>query len=357
MKHAALLAPLFLAAFAGGPVDAGAEPPLTFNARFTFYGDNTEFNNRFRDGDTLLGVWGRLFLDTNLNERVTFRMGVFGNQRFGSMDAFEIVRPIFALVLRNRTSRFVVGSLETLEFDAGTGPDRATPHGLLPPLQLETLSFTRPYETGFQWTVRSTRLQQETWINWQRLNTPAQRELLDAGVAGRVALRTHVALGYQWHIVHHGGQQFHSGPVSDSFIGGPGIIIEPRLQSLDRARIEVYGLLSRDVRDRANASSAMNGEAVFARVSGERNGWRGHVIVWRACDVQKEEGDPNYAVAQRDGTRFPATRDYSEVGLTKLFKPADEVIVEASARAYRVEGEYDYSYRILAKVNLKFTVR
>lgn len=347
---------LFVLASVAAAADARAEPPLTFNARFTFYGDNTEFNNRFREGETLLGVWGRLFLDTDLNDRVTFRMGVFGNQRFGSMDALEVVRPIFALVLKNRTSRFIFGSLETLEFDAGAGPDRATPHTLLPPLHLETLSFTRPYETGFQWTVRSPRLQQEIWINWQRLNTPAQRERLDSGVAGRLQLRTPVALGYQWHIVHHGGQQFHSGPVADSMAGGPGLIVEPHVEWLDRARIEVYGLLSRDVRDRANASSALNGAAIFARLSGERAGWRGHLIVWRACDVQKEEGDPNYSVVQRNGRRFRATRDYSEVGLTKLFKPADEVIVEASARAYRVEGEYDYSYRILAKVNLRHRI-
>ncbi|MBI1872330.1 MAG: hypothetical protein HYS05_00400 [Acidobacteria bacterium] len=336
---------------------ARADPPVTFNARLNFYGDNTEFTNRFREGQTLLGVWGRLFFDVDLNEHVTVRGGVFGNQRFGSSSALEMVRPVFALVLRSRTSRFIFGTLETLETSDGFGPDRATLHGLLPLMQVETLSFTRPYENGFQWTVTGSRLRQQAWINWQRLNTPTGRELLDSGVVGRLALKPRVALGYQWHIVHHGGQQFHSGPVSDSFTGGPGLVIEPHVKGLDRASAEVYGFLSRDVRDRERASSALNGLGVFARLAGERAGWRGHLIVWRACDFLKEEGDPNYGVRQRDGTRFRATRDYAEVGLTRAFQPAPEVRVEASARAYRVEGEYDYSYRVLAKANLKFGVR
>lgn len=335
---------------------ARADPPVTFNTRLNFYGDNTEFTNLFRDGETLLGVWGRLFVDVDLNERVTVRGGVFGNQRFGSASAFELVRPVFALVLTHRTSRFIFGTLETLEQDEGAGPDRATPHGLVPPIQVETLSFTRPYEAGLQWTVKGSRVRQETWINWQRLNTPAQRELLDSGVVGRLSLRPRIALGYQWHIVHHGGQQFHSGPVADSFTGGPGLIVEPHVTWLERATAEVYGFLSRDVRDRERASSALNGVSVFARVSGERAGWRGHLIVWRACDYLKDEGDPNYQVLKRDGSRYRSTRDYSELGLTRTFKPADEVVVEASARAFRVEGEYDYAYRVLAKVNMKFHI-
>lgn len=336
---------------------ARADPPVTFNARLNFYGDNTEFTNRFREGQTLLGVWGRLFFDVDLNERVTVRGGVFGNQRFGSASAFEIVRPVFALVLRGRTSRFIFGTLETLEQIDGAGPDRATPHGLLPPIQVETLSFTRPYEAGFQWTIAGARLRQQTWINWQRLNTPTERERFDSGVVGRLALKPRISLGYQWHIVHHGGQQFDSGAVSHSFTGGPGLIIEPRVGGLDRASAEVYGFLSRDVPDRERESLTLNGLGVFARLSGERAGWRGHLIVWRACDFLKEEGDPNYQVLQRDGTRFRATRDYAELGLTRTFQPAPEVLVEASARAYRVEGEYDYSYRVLAKVNLRFVVK
>ena len=35
---------------------------------------------------------------------------------------------------------------------SGIGPDRTSLHGLLPPLQVETLAFLRPYEAGVQWT-------------------------------------------------------------------------------------------------------------------------------------------------------------------------------------------------------------
>ena len=72
-------------------------------------------------------------------------------------------------------------------------PDLGGPHGLLPPLQVETLAFTRPNEGGIQWQVASDRLDQDAWINWQRLNTEEHRERFDAGVRGRVAFRRRAA--------------------------------------------------------------------------------------------------------------------------------------------------------------------
>ena len=89
---------------------AAAQERITFNVDMTFYGDNTEFFNPWREGETLLGTESRLFLDVELNEFVTLRGGIFGDHRFGDDDNFETVRPVLALHLQNDYARFVIGS-------------------------------------------------------------------------------------------------------------------------------------------------------------------------------------------------------------------------------------------------------
>jgi len=59
-----------------GAGSAAAQERITFNVDMTFYGDNTEFFNPWREGETLLGTEGRLFLDVVLNEFVTVRGGL-----------------------------------------------------------------------------------------------------------------------------------------------------------------------------------------------------------------------------------------------------------------------------------------
>ena len=85
----------------------------------------------------------------------------------------------------------------------------------------------------------------------------------------------------------------------------------------------------------------------------ERAGWRGHLIVWRGDDFVKDEGDPNYLSVRRDGSRYRGVRDYSEAGIARTFRPAAGVTLEASARVHRVEGHYEYSYRIIGVTTLK----
>src|ERR671930_57240 len=80
-----------------GPGDASAQdPPLAITADVLFYGDNTEFANEFRRGETLLGNAGRVVLSAGIGNRAALIGGVFGDRRFGG-DSFDLVRPVFAL--------------------------------------------------------------------------------------------------------------------------------------------------------------------------------------------------------------------------------------------------------------------
>ncbi len=325
----------------------------TAAADILFYGDNTEFANRFRDGETIFGASGRVFLDIVVNESVVFRGGFFGLGRFGSHEFLEHAEPLIALEVSRGPSRFLFGSLETVATRHDiAGPDLETPHGLLPVLQRETLAFTRGQEMGLQWLVKSTRIDHDAWINWQRLNTESHRERFDAGYRGAFQLQPSLRLHGQWHVVHEGGQQFGTGAVGDS----QGVAVGLEWSHAVRAgRIVVDGhpVVTRHVPDRENMDAAETGLGIFARGAIEQGPWRGHLIVWRSQDTLKEEGDANYLAQRLDGSMFRKVRDYGEVGVTRQFRPAEGVHLLASVRIHRVESSYEYSYRIVGRVRLR----
>jgi hypothetical protein len=327
----------------------------TAGADLFFFGDNTEFNNPFRVGDTTFGVAGSIFLDTKLNETVTIRGGFFGLGRFGSHDALEHAEPVIALRLTRGASRFVFGSLETMNSRPEVvGPDRETPHGLLPPLQEENLSFTRGQEMGLQWIHESNVLNHDAWINWQRLNTTEHRERFDAGYRSVFEIGSAWQLHGQWHVVHEGGQRFSNGAVSDSQAGAVGLLWLGRPgEGVTQVTIEGHAVGTRDVPDRAAPERSESGLGVFARGTWERGEWRTHLIVWRGHDTMKVEGDSNYLATRRDGTFFRGVRDYGEWGLTRRFRPAPGVHIFAAFRIHRVESQYEYSYRIAGRVRLR----
>ncbi|HEY7500393.1 MAG TPA: hypothetical protein VH740_17865 [Vicinamibacterales bacterium] len=341
----------------GGAPEAAAQEHVTFRADVLFYGDNTEFRNPFREGETIFGVAARPSVVFDVTDRVRLTLGAFGNIRFGDDDAFERARPVVTLTIAGARSKFVLGTLTTPKAAKPSGPDRTGPHGLLPPMQRETLAFDRPYEAGLAWTFEGERLRHELWIDWQRLNTAEHRERFDAGAAADIRLSPAIAIPFQLHIVHEGGQLFPSGPVADSSALATGLVLDGKIHRLDRATLELYAAGSRFVPDRSSPDRTRNGAAFFGRASAERGPWRGHLIVWRGKDFIKDEGDPNYLSMRRDGTRYRGMRDYAETGLTRSFTPAKDVILEASARLHRIEDRYEYSFRILAAVAVAVKLR
>jgi hypothetical protein len=356
IRRARLLAAAAVLAWAPA-TSVEAQGDLRITTHVLLYGDNTEFRNPFREGETIFGAAARVSLEADIGDRATLSLGVFGNQRFGSEDAFELVRPIIRLAIRGRRSVFAFGAMAPSPHTEATGPDLHGPHGLLPPLQRETLAFDRPYEAGFQWTFSGARLDHDIWLNWQRLNTPEHRERLDGGVGGNWRLTRHLSLPFQMHIVHEGGQLFASDAVADSVAGGLGLRLNGAFSGVDRASLEALVLASRYVPDRSTPQASRSGAGFFTRAAVERAGWRGHLLFWRGDDFVKQEGDPNYMALRRDGTRYRGVRDYSEAGLTRIFRPADRLTIHASGRLHRTEKHYEYSYRILAVTAMTWTLR
>ena len=321
-----------------------------------FYGDNTEFRNPFREGETIFGAALRAAVAVAFNERTQLTLGFFGNRRFGSENAFDLARPIIALRIGTDDNAFTFGTLSAPQPGVPPGPDRTGPHRLLPPLQRETLAFERPYEAGFEWTFTRGRLHHHAWIDWRRLNTPEQRERFDTGMNGALKIDSRTSVPFQLFIVHEGGQQFDAGPVNDSLAAAAGIKVEGPLAHAVQTSLEVYGLAARDIPDREQSARTLDGGGFFGRAAAQFSGWRGHLLFWRGKLVVTREGDPNYLSLRRDGSIYRGTRDYAEAGVTRTFRPAAGVLLEASGRLHRVEKHYEYSYRIVATANAKWLV-
>jgi hypothetical protein len=325
----------------------------TAAADLLFYGDNTEFANPFREGETLLGVAGRVYLDAALNDAVSIRGGVFASGRFAAHGPLDSYEPMIALEVKRGGSRFLFGSLETMQSAAAVaGPDRETLHGLLPPIQDERLVFTRGQEMGLQWLVARHGFEHDAWINWQRLNTAAARERFDAGYRAGIGLAPALTLHGQWHVVHEGGQQFASGAVSDSQAGAIGAAWRGALGGGDLT-LEAHGVGTRQVPDRERPALTEGGFGVFTRGAFARGAWRAHLVVWRGHDAIKAEGDPNYLSLRLTGRIDRKTRDYGEVGLARQFTPAPGVALLAAVRLHRVDARYEYSYRIEGRVRIR----
>lgn len=336
---------------------AFAQEHVVLSSDVLLYGDNTEFRNPFREGETIFGAAARVAAGLELNSRATVTLGVFGNQRFGADSAFELVRPVISLAVTGDRSVFVFGTLPGRRSDAASGPDRMGPHALLPPLQRETLAFVRAYEPGLQWRFEGSRLRHEAWLEWQRLNTAEHRERFDAGLAAELRASAALTIPFQLHVVHQGGQLFASGPVADSVAAAAGLRLQRTIGAASLASIEGYALLSRYVPDRASPERSRDGTAFFSRAAIERGGWRAHLIVWRGRNFVKDEGDENYLSQRRDGSRYRGTRDYAELGAARRFQLAPGASLEVSARLHRIERYVEYSYRVTSTINARARIR
>lgn len=330
---------------------------MTLQSDAIFYGDNTEFHNPFREGETIFGAAVRIVAIVDVTGRVTLTAGAFANQRFGSENAFEQVRPVLSLNVHGRRSAFIFGALPPQTSSVPVGPDRAGPHGLLPPLQRETLAYDRPFENGLAWNFDGARVKEHFWLAWQRLNTSEHRERFDGGINASLQASEHVTLPLQMHVVHEGGQLYASGSVNDSAALAVGVDLHRMWAGQSGIGMEMYALGSRYVPDRSRGDLSRDGVGALARASAEWPGWRAHVIFTRGRNFITDEGDRNYLAIRLDGTRYRGIRDYAETGLARRFTLAANAMIEASGRLHRIEGHYEYSFRILSILAPSWNIR
>ncbi|HLQ77544.1 MAG TPA: hypothetical protein VK210_09320, partial [Terriglobia bacterium] len=256
--------------------------------------------------------------------------------------------------------QFIMGTLEN-SISSEQGPDRMGPHGLLPPIQVETYAFTRAYESGMQWKHQG-RVVSDLYIDWQKLNTPQQREKFNAGFVSKAAVKGPLSLGGQFQYVHQGGQLFDVGPLSDSVAGAAGVILDQDHTLFGgRVTAEFYYANSKNVPERGNAATELPGHGEFLRTAYEVRGVRMYGIGWWAHNFVKMEGDPNYGQELSTGGYDSSVHTsqghrYYETGVSRRFYPDRMAWIEPAFRLHWTNGHLDYSYRITAALNFNYSL-
>ncbi len=341
----AFLAPL--AAAETEPQPAAEPLELAWGADLAFFGDNTEFSNPFREGETIFGAQVRTWLEMRPFERASFHVGVFADQRFESDADFEL-QPLLGFRYSGEHTDFLVGTLETVER-----------HGFLEVLFNSQLELTRPVESGVQLLVHSPRFDGDFFINWQELNLPNQREVFDFGARLDAGLIDWLNLSLQVHGEHHGGQLFMAGmPVWKNVAVAGGAEVHGRLRGLGESSFEVHGLhCNTDVPPAMGAEEDGGGILVRASIRPVRRletwllGWRGND--WFAVDGDRHYSSVGLATYDRD-------RDYAEAGARYRWTGRGRIDYDLQARVHRVEDELDTSFRFVIRVPLRlgpWTVR
>lgn len=318
---------------------------ILWKSDLNFYGDNTEFTGPYRKGETLLGAYFKTFLEVNTGTKTQFYAGVFGDYRSGG-DKFLDVKPILSFRYHTDTSLGILGALQTV--------DR---HGYLEPLEVTTLDFTRPIEYGVQWIENRPRFHADVYLNWQHLNTSESREIFDYGGVLREEATSFASLEAQVHGLHHGGQLFHVGPVTNNVVWGVGLRLHRDLPLAGASNLAVFSLQSKGKPDPSIDTPTIRGHGTYVRASIAPAGIvEAFFVWWRGTDFVTNEGDHNYGSPGLDGY-YRARRYYQELGLVRRHEIERGIDLDAEVHLQRVDGKIQYSYRLLVRVPFRLVLR
>lgn len=355
MRRPLLLAVSFLLAFvslAGEPARLGDDEPggegkegveLSWVTDFAFYGDDTEFFNDFREGQTLLGTWASTWLELRPGPRTSLRAGVFLNEFFSEDGELDPVLPILGFRYRGRLHDVVLGTLETVER-----------HGLADPLEDRALELTRPLESGAQLLLHTARLDSDLFVNWQKLNTPEHREAFDYGLVTRARLAAILDIDLQVHGEHHGGQLYDHGPVLNNVAFAGGLTLHGELRGLGDSSAQLLLFGSRTTRAGRSPPRPESGRGLFLRVAA-RPAPRLEIfaIVWKGRDYDAVDGDNHYSSTGIDPNFYLPERRYQELGGRYRWRSGRRLDYDLQARLHRVEAEVDWSVRFVVRAEVR----
>ncbi len=340
------LACLVLVAAALPLADSRAQE-IHWKSDFTFYGDNTEFTHFFRVGETILGAQFQSFLQLEIGPRTTVLAGVFADHRSGGEKFLDPVKPILSFRYHTDTSLAVLGTLETR--------DR---HGYLEPLEVTTLEFTRPIEYGLQWIESRPRFHADLYLNWQHLNTSTSREIFDYGGVLSGEITPFARIEAQLHGLHHGGQLFDVGPVTNNVVYGAGTRLHRGTAALGEVSLAAFELFSKGKPDPFVDTPTISGHGTYLKASvSPARLFELFAIWWAARDFISNEGDHNYGSPGLDNSFYRSDRHYQEFGAVKKFKIEKGIAFDGELRLHRIEGRVEYSYRLVVRVPFDLRLR
>lgn len=335
---------------------AGVAQQLAWVTRTTLYADDTEFFTPYRVGETILGGQFISTLRLRSGEHTRVDLGAFGDHRSGSDRFLDPVKPVIAFRWAKGGSIATFGALV---------PERR--HGYLEPLEVTTLELTRPIEYGAQWTAHRRRFDGEIYLDWQRLNRPGQREVFDYGWVLRARPVRHVALEYQLHGLHHGGQLYDAGPVTNDAASALGAVLSDSVHR-GRASLALYRLWSRgNIDSAAPPGRPRAGSGWYLRAGVQPRGlFELFSISWWGRDFISNEGDNNYNSVGANPAFYRARRKYWELGVLRRSTIEGDVTLDAELRFHRIDNlssiaigrsKWEYSYRLVVRAPFEVVLK
>ncbi len=320
-----------------------AAQEVRWRSELLFYGDNTEVVTPYRVGETILGAWVKTALEVRTGERTEVRAGVYGTRRSGEGGPQE-VKPILTFRYHTDTTQWLLGTLEP-----------AGRRGYLEPLEVTTLELTRPIEYGLEWTWRHPGVSADAYIDWQHVNTSNSREIFDYGVLVRGDVTRFASLEAQMHGLHHGGQLYDVGPVTNNPVFAAGARVHGRVPVLGDSAIAAFRLASSGKADPSGVGPTIRGGGTYVRASAAPGGVvEVFGIWWKGRDFISAEGDHNYGSVGSDPSYYRPDRRYQELGIVKKLVVDSNIQVDLEARLHRIDGTVEYSYRFTTRVPLDF---
>ncbi len=310
-----------------------------------FYGDNTEFFTPYRVGETILGAWVKTALEIRTGDSTELRAGVYANGRSGEGGPHD-VKPILTFRIHTGTMEWRLGTLDPVER-----------RGYLEPLEVTTLELTRPVEYGVEWVARTAGFRADAYLNWQQVNSPSSREIFDYGLLMRGDVASVLALDLQTHGLHHGGQLYDVGPVTNNVVVAGGARLHGPLPVLGESALAGYRLYSTGKQDPYQEGPTIKGGGTYLRGSVAPAGVVDVFLIWwHGHDFITAEGDHNYGSVGSDPTYYREDRRYQELGVVKKLVLDSTIEVDLEARLHRIDGTVEYSYRFTTRVPLDFKV-
>ncbi|HVZ80766.1 MAG TPA: hypothetical protein VHE12_08210 [bacterium] len=321
---------------------------LSWDNRFFFYGDNSEFFEPYRTGETLLGQQGNSYFEAALGPRTFLQFGVFGDFRSTStQDPAVDVKPLLSFQYREGGSRFVMGTL--------VADDR---HGFLEPLEVTTLEITRPVEYGFQWIENDPGFQCDLFLDWHQLNVGLQPEEFDYGGVLRKPLDDDLELEGQFHGFHMGGQLSYT-IVFNNWVPALGFRWKvPGL--LGMTRFSAFGVGAGHLEGGATGSTQWGGGGYLKTEVHPDDLLDLFGIGWVGRDFYSQEGDANYASYSTPDSAsldqlhgfVKSERTYFELGALRDFPMDGGAVFRAEFRVHFMDDTSAYSYKLSVRAPL-----
>lgn len=327
-----------------GGLSTAAAGSAAWKSDFTFYGDNTEFFEPFRTGETILGQQGKSVLEAGLGPTAFVQAGVFADFRSASVNPSVTVKPLLSFEYRKDGTRLVMGALETR--------DR---HGFLEPLEVTTLEFTRPVEYGFQWLEKDPSFSADLFLNWHQLNTPVEPETFDYGGVVKGWPDNPLSLEFQMHGNHVGGQLYYIA-IENNWVYSLGSRWKSSLGALGTGELDAFGILSGELKDGTVGDTRYGGGGYLKASLAPGSGLEFFGIGWQGRDFYSKDGDANYSSYSQDLSYYKADRTYVEIGAKKEFLMEGGASFDAEFRVHFIDQYSAYSYRLAVYAPLEIGI-